>query len=162
MPLTEECKDYIGRKLIVVPYYGYGWGRPDLGGPCPDPRDSIGPSQFHVCLDELAYCLNTIMGGGGIIVEPNHQFDNHWCGFYLRNPDQCNFTTQLGDYMVWISQTKLQVQPAPDKALYEWVSFNRASPCLCGYGQVTESVVFMGEFYNRIIQARKEELSEGS
>jgi hypothetical protein len=160
MPLTDDCKEYIGRDLIVVPYYGHGWIRPDLGGPTPEPTGMIGPSPFHFRMDEVIFCSNNAMGAGGVITEPDHPFNGHWCGLILRRTDECDFTSKQGDYMVWICQTKLPIYPASDKALYEWVSFDKSTACLCGYGLVAETVDDMGDTYDRVMATRKTLLGE--
>jgi hypothetical protein len=100
------------------------------------------------------------MGGSGEIVEPKHQFDGYWCGFYLRMSGDYNFSTRPGDYMIWISKSALRVDPAPEKALYEWVSFSSSSPCLCGYGMVAETVDQMGRFYELVMGTRKTLLND--
>jgi hypothetical protein len=162
MPLAESVREHIGRNLLIVPYYGYGWKRQDLGKPRPHLHDSLGPRQFHVRLDELAYCGGEAIGGSGIIVQPKHEFNGYWCGFYLRRTDECNFTAKQGDYMVWIIPSKPQVQPSPEKALYEWVLFDKALPTLCGYGMVAETADYMGVYYERVVVQRKELLGESN
>jgi len=97
------------------------------------------------------------MGVAGEIDEPAHQFGKFWCACLLRNPDECDFTNRPGDYMVWIARKALPIHPAPypEKALYDWVAFDQAEFCLCGYGAVAESVERIQDIYKRTMNSRK-------
>jgi hypothetical protein len=97
------------------------------------------------------------MGVTGTVDEPAHQFSKYWCACLLRNPDECDFTAQPGHYMVWIAKKKLPMHPAPyrEKALYQWVKFDRSEFCLCGFGVVAESVDWIQDIYNRTMISRR-------
>lgn len=157
MPLVSNSKECVGSKLFVLPYYGYGWGRPDLGGGSTSPLESIGPEPFHIRVDEAILCNEAVMGVGGVIDEPTHQFDKYWCACLLRNPDECDFNTRPGDYMIWIAKKQLPIHPAPypQKALGQWVTFDKSSFCLCGYGRVAESVDWIQDIYERTMNSRR-------
>ena len=157
MPLTKTCQQILGHGLFVLPYYGYGWGRQDLGAPPKTPLDSLGPEPFYLRADELIYCNEQIMGMSGIIDEAEHELNGYWCCCLLRNPDDCNLTDQAAHYMVWIAKKKLSIDPAPypERALFDWVKFDKSEFCLCGFGMVAESVVWVKETYDLAINARK-------
>lgn len=156
MSLIKTSESYICKKLLVVPYYGHGWKRQDPGAPHPEPNESIGPAPFHVLVDEITYSGGQPMGASGTIRELGHKFDGYWCGFYLRWTTEHDFTAQPGDYMVWICAVKPHVIASPDKALYEWVSFDESSLALCGYGMVAENERVMGKTYEITMATRKE------
>ena len=160
MPLVISSKDYVCHSLLVLPYYGNGWTRPDLGGPPPEPNGHIGPEPFRVQVQELISCANRLVGASGIIVSPDHPLDKHWCAFFLRTLDPCDFSRRPGHYMIWTAPVRLPIQPSPDTALYEWVSFDKGSPCLCGYGMVAEEAVHMGEFYDMTMATRRQLLGQ--
>jgi hypothetical protein len=147
MPLIETCRSYVGRTVLVLPYYGYGWTRPDLGQPAPPPVGRFGPEPYHLVIKDLVVHADQFMGASGTIVEAGHDFDQQWCALLLRSTDNHDFTTNPGHYMVWISENELPVRPAADLALYEWVTFDKAVPCLCGYGMAADSADCMGRIY---------------
>jgi len=157
MPFTETCKRYMGQTLFVLPYYGYGWVREDLEVRILGPLDKLGPEPFHLRVEELIYCDRQLMGVSGIIGEQKHQFDKYWCGCLLRNTDDSDFTDHPGQYMIWIAQKKLSIHPSPypEKALYEWVTFDKSEFCLCGYGAVAESMQWIQDIYDRTMNSRK-------
>lgn len=157
MPLTKNCKEYASRSLLVLPYYGHGWTRPDLDSPPQDRLASLGPEPFHLKIEDFILCDKQLMGVSGTIDEQKHQFDKYWCGCLLRNTDDSDFTAHPGQYMVWIAQKKLPIHPAPypGKALYEWVTFDKSVFCLCGFGTVAESVQWIRDIYKRTMDSRK-------
>jgi len=157
MPLTQNCKEHIGRNLLVVPYYGYGWSRQDDGAPPKKPLDKLGPEPFYLRVDEFISCENQLMGMTGIIAEPMHEFNSNWCCCLLRNTDDSDFTAHPGQYMIWIAQKKLQVDPMPypEKALGQWIKFDKSEFCLCGFGVVAESVQWIQDIYKRTMDSRK-------
>jgi hypothetical protein len=155
MPLIESSRKYIGQSLLVLPYYGNGWTRPDLGGPPPEPNGHIGPEPFRIEVQELILLGNQLQGASGYIKQADHVLDKHWCAFFLRTLDECDFTEKPGHYMIWIAPERLPVQPSPDKALYQWVAFESRSPCLCGYGMVAEESRYMGQFYSLTMTTRR-------
>jgi hypothetical protein len=155
MPLRKECSQYVGRDLLVLPYYGWGWSRPDLSGPDPEPNGNMGPEPFRLTVEALVHCADQLVGASGVVAEPGHRFDRYWCCFYLRSTDEHDFTTKPGDSMIWISQKQLPVQPLPEKALYQWVTFDKSSPCWCGYGMAAEGVKEMQATYDIAMEARK-------
>lgn len=160
MPLIEACADYVGRSLFVLPYYGYGWTQPGVDGPAPGPLGSTGPNPFRMRMEELVMCAKELLGASGTISEPQHPFVNKWCCFYLRMTDDYNFTTRPGDYMIWIAEEKLAIDPQPTKARFQWVSFKESTQCLCGYGTVAESVQWIREIYDRTMASRREKGGE--
>src|SRR3954469_1210468 len=115
MPLSANCKDYVGSPLFVLPYYGNGWTRPDLGEPPPNPIESLGPEPFHLKVQDLIYCGDELMGATGMIDEPGHPYNGHWSAFYLRMIDEFDFTSRPGDHMVWIARTHLPIRPEATK-----------------------------------------------
>src|SRR5438552_3982127 len=156
MPLAETCNQYLCRSLFVLPYYGNGWSRADSGPrPPPNMLAALGPEPFHVRIEEWISCAGQLMGASGTIEEPEHPFDKHWCAFYLRQVADFNFSTNPGDDMIWITPTKAEVNARPEKAIYEWVFFDKSSPCHCGFGTVAEKVEYIGDTYGRTIASRK-------
>ncbi|HWQ91934.1 MAG TPA: hypothetical protein VN673_09705 [Clostridia bacterium] len=160
MPLSEASKSYIGQKLLVVPYYGHGWGRQDTNAHHREPNQSIGPAPFHVLVDEFIYCAGQAMGASGTISELGHEFDRYWCGFFLRPTTEHDFTAHPGDYMVWICAVKPQVVALPERALFEWVSFDKSSLALCGFGMVAENEKCMGKTYELAMATRRKRVGE--
>jgi len=157
MPLTELSKTHVGRALFVLPYYGYGWTRRDLAVKTLGPLDKLGPEPFHLRVKEPVYCENQIMGITGEIEEPGHGLDKYWCVCLIRSTDDSDFTTYPGQYMIWIAREALSINPAPypEKALAEWVTFDKSKFCLCGYGVVAESVQWIQDIYNTTMASRK-------
>jgi len=157
MPLTEASKKYMGHVLFALPYYGYGWTRKDLAVGTLGPLDMLGPEPFHLRVQEPVYCERQIMGITGRIEEPGHGLDKYWCACLLRNTDDSDFTTHPGQYLIWITPQELSINPAPypEKALAEWITFDKSEFCLCGYGVVAESVEWMQDIYTRTMNSRK-------
>jgi hypothetical protein len=157
MPLTETCKEYVGRSLFVLPYYGYGWSRKDSGAPPKARLDKLGPQPFHLPVGEFISCDSQLMGMSGAIDETKHELNGYWCCCLLRNTDDSDFTNHPGKYMIWIAQRRLPVHPAPypKKALYEWVTFDKSQFCLCGFGAVAESEKWIQDIYERTMNSRR-------
>ena len=106
-------------------------------------------------VEELVSSGGHLMGASGTIQELGHTLDKQWCAFFLRMGRDVDFTAHPGDYMVWISLSKLPVNPSPEKALYEWVTIDDSAPCLCGYGMVAETSEQMGQTYEATMATRK-------
>jgi hypothetical protein len=157
MSLKETSKARVGHSLFVLPYYGYGWVRKDLAVGILGPLDKLGPEPFHLRIEEFLYCEKQIMGITGRIEEPGHGLDKHWCACLLRNTDDSDFTTHPGQYMIWVAEEKLSINPAPypQKALAEWVTFDKSKFCLSGYGAVAESVEWIQELHKQTMDSRR-------
>jgi hypothetical protein len=155
MPLHESCKSYVGRKVFVLPYYGYGWGREDVGAPPPDTLSGLGPLPFLLRVSEFIACGREVVGASGAIEEAQHPLDKQWCCFYLRLTSEHDFTNRPGQYMIWIAERKLSIDARPERARYEWVSFDKSFPCLCGYGAVAESVEWIRNLYDTTMATRR-------
>ena len=157
MPRINDCQNFLGRKIFVLPYYGYGWGRQDLNASKKTALESLGPEPFFLRLGELVDCNGQIMGVSGIIDQKEHEYTGFWCCCLLRNPDECDLTEHAGDYQVWIAQKKLPIHPAPypEKALGQWIQFNPSEFCLCGFGMVAESVKWVKEKFNLAMFSRQ-------
>jgi hypothetical protein len=155
MPLSQRTNEYIGRTLFVMPYYGNGWVRADLGKPPPEPHGSLGPAPFRARVEKMIICNGQLMGAMATIDETGHPFDGHWCCFYLRSTEECDFAGNQGHYMIWIAPKELPLQSAPEKPLYQWVTPDPSTSSLCGYGMVAESKEFMGEFYEITMATRR-------
>ena len=162
MSLLESCRNYAGRAILVLPYYGHGWSRLDSNAPPADPKTGIGPAPFHITVGEFVSCGDRLVGATGTITEPGHALNGQWCGFLLRMGDDVDLVANPGHYMIWIAATALSIHPSPKKALYEWVEFDKTFPCLCGYGMVAEQAGNMGAFYKTTMDTRKRLLSEPS
>src|SRR5436190_15655169 len=123
MPLTTTCAGSVGRELFVLPYYGYGRSRMDTSAPPGTILDALGPEPFRFRVDECIYCDQDLMGVSGAVVKSKDILEGFWCCCLLRNPDERNFTTRCGEYIVWIAQSELQIipEPYPRKALGDWV-----------------------------------------
>jgi hypothetical protein len=157
MPLNKSCNEFLGKTLFILPFYGNGWTRQDLGAPPQTQLDSLGPEPFHIRLDEFIYCNDQIEGISGIIEEQQHNLNGHWCCCLLRSTDDCNFSEHPGHYLVWITKDKFPVNPAPypKKALFEWVEFDKTKFGLCGFGTVAVSVNWVQDLYNRASGSRQ-------
>ncbi len=155
MPLHAVFEEYVGRKLFVLPYYGYGWNRQDSGASPPTLIDALGPEPFHVRVEDCFFSTGQFVGAGGAISEQRHPFDRHWCVFCLREVGDFNFTDRAGHYMIWITPSKPTVEPSPEKAIYQWVLFDKSLFCLSGYGMVAESVDYIRETYDKTRASRK-------
>jgi hypothetical protein len=158
MPLTKSHENSVGRKLFVLPYYGYGWARLDSAAPPESLLDALGPEPFDIQVDDYIHCESELMGVSGCVIKPKAVFDGYWCCCALRNIDSRNFTDQWGDYIVWISQRKLPVIPEkyPKKALGDWVVVDKSVFCWVGYGTVAESMDWIKDIYNRTMHSREE------
>jgi hypothetical protein len=157
MPFIEACKQYVGRSLFVLPYYGYGWKRKDSAAPPKVKLDTLGPLPFHLPVKEFVSCDSQLMGISGTIDEPEHDLNGYWCCCLLRNTDDSDFTEHPGQYMIWIAKKSLPVHPSPypEKALYEWVTFDKSEFCLFGYGAVAESAEWIQDIVKRTMNSRK-------
>jgi hypothetical protein len=155
MPLKQSCSNYVGQRLLVLPYYGYGWSREDAHAPPPKPIDGLGPEPFHVQVEEYFSSGGQLVGAAGLIKEEGHALDRQWCVFCLRESGTYDFKEHPGNYMIWITQAKVRVEPNAERAVYEWVIIDRSLPCLCGYGTVAESKDWINEIYNRTMASRK-------
>jgi hypothetical protein len=158
MPLIATSRDYLGRSLFVLPHYGYGWGRQDVGAPPKTQLDSLGPEPFNILVQDLVYCDQQLVGLSGAISESAHALNKYWCACLLRNTDESNFTTHPGQYLVWIAQKRLPIHPVPypQEALFNWVRFDKNEFCLCGYGAVAESVQWVQRLYETAMASRKQ------
>jgi hypothetical protein len=104
----------------------------------------------------LIKCENKHVGLTGVIDEPRHQFDSWWVCSYLRTTGEHNLTTELGQYMIWIADKPLHVSAREDRARYLWVTFDSASPCLCGYGVAAASIKWVREKYDSVMATRRQ------
>jgi hypothetical protein len=139
MPLEQNCRRFIGHHLFVVPYYGTGWYREDVKPSIWGWEDMIGPKSFSMLAGDFLEFNDRLIGIRGKIAESRHPYDGYWCLACLRSPDNYNFEDKPGDYMIWIARNEPQFLPAADKALYEYVIFDKSALCLCGYGTIAES-----------------------
>jgi hypothetical protein len=155
MSLTKQCKEYVEHSVLVLPYYGHGWSRAGLERSEGGKAFSIGPPPFRLQVKEMVSCAGSLMGASGIVREPKHALSGQWCGVFLRMGEEVDFVNRPGHYMVWIASVKPLVQPSLEKALYEWVTFDKSSPCLCGYGMVAENVDCMRRDYEITMSTRR-------
>ena len=158
MPLTNSCKESIGVKLFVLPYYGYGWSRVDSGPPTESRLDALGPEPFYLQVEECIYCEGEIMGVSGVVSKTGEIFDGFWCCCLLRSVDAHDFTAHCGEYIVCISKKKLKIlpEPYPKKALGDWLVHDKSVFCWGGYGTVAESVDWVKDIYDRTIKGREQ------
>ena len=158
MPLNESCRELIGRKLVVLPYYGHGWTRVDNVTPSETDMDALGPEPFALRLDEVIYCNQEIMGLSGVVDKPNEIFDGYSCCCLLRSTDSHDLKAHCGEYIVWISKRKLEVfpEPYPKKALGDWIVKDETAFCWGGYGTIAESVEWVRDLYERVVKGREQ------
>ncbi len=91
--LSGEVENSIGHTLWVKPEELSGWA-------------SRMPAPFRMRLKALAKDdLGDITGGYGIIVEPQHEYDQSFVVFKLHYQGIYNFTTSIGDYHVYLFPT---------------------------------------------------------
>jgi len=155
MSLEPSSIKLIGHDLFVLPYYGHGWKREDVRAPASTPKDSIGPEPFRINLEQYIYCDEHIVGLQGKIVSANHSLTGCCCVACLRRSGQFNFGSKPGHYMIWITENTPSILPNLEKAIYEWVSPDRARLCIVGYGVVAEGPEHIQELMERTVATRK-------
>lgn len=155
MPFDAKCSDYMGKRLFVLPYYGYGW-RCEDSNLALSPTDRVGPEPFNLVINEFVYRGGQVVGAIGKIEAVGHNYDKMWGAFCLRMSGDYNFTTNPGECMVWIGRDRPVAKADSSDAVYHWIELGNASQKLEGYGTVAESKQWIKEIYERTMQTRKE------
>jgi len=101
MGIEKNIKNYLGKKLNVVPYYGLGWSPHPHTRSC---KDNI-PNNFEIKLTELYYEKNEIQGGIGIITTEGHEYKNHYFSFLVRSQSSYSILNKRSEYNVFISDS---------------------------------------------------------
>lgn len=157
MPYEEECAEYLGKRLFVLPYYGHGWGFED-GTLNSHPADSIGPEPFNLVVTELVYRQSQIVGAIGKVQEPQHKYDGMWAAFCQRLVGDFNFTSAPGQCLIWIGRDKPIAKADSSSAVYYWIEQDATPPKLVGFGVVATSKEWIKELYERTMETRKNKI----
>jgi hypothetical protein len=128
MGLAEECRRYVGRRVLIRPFYGYGWSRFDPGAPRLSYEEAAGPAPFHARLSELFEYDGELRGGIAIIDEPGHLYHGFHTVFSTRHVGEFDFTARLGHYNVEIGPS-IHVTAWPHAA---------GSPALMGFAEIRD------------------------
>lgn len=128
MGLTEECRRYVGRRVLVRPFYGYGWSRVDPGAPRLSYEEAAGPPPFHARLIEFFEDDGELRGAIAIVDEPGHRYHGLHTVFSTRHVGEFDFTARVGHYNVEIGP-EIRVAAWPHVA---------GSPALMGFAEIRD------------------------
>jgi len=140
MPIERACIDCVGKTVFVEPQHGYGWQRYDAVSPAPG-KNIDAPPPFSARITEFISEGNELVGGFGVIVEPDSQLDGYSLAFFARvDDDVVNFTDELATYNICISPFKPTVVAKPGlRLLHPDVTRGQGTPCFRGYCAITLS-----------------------
>jgi hypothetical protein len=141
MPLESSCEEQKGKRIFIWPIVGFGWDQINTQAPPFQPGEAMAPpSPFHAKLEEFHYFNSQIEAGIAIVEEPNHQLDQKWVAFCLRDRgvDLYNLTTNPGKYNVCIGNVKPIIQISLDIPMPLWMRFERF-PVSSGLGYIAAS-----------------------
>jgi hypothetical protein len=128
MGLTEECRRYIGHRVLITPFYGYGWSRLDPGAPRLSDEEVEGPPPFHARLSELFTYEGELRGATAIIDEPGHRYHGFHTVFSTRHVGEFDFTARVGHY-------NIEIGPSIHTAAWPHVE---GSPALMGFAEIRD------------------------
>jgi hypothetical protein len=103
MPLTEKTRDYVGKRVLVSPFYGWGWARSGAGTQPLTYEEASGPAPFHVCIVEF-FPGREPMGGLALIEESGHPYDGLDLSFSVRHLGTFDFVDRVDDFNVLIRE----------------------------------------------------------
>lgn len=107
MGLTPDCRSYVGRTVLIAPFYGWGW---DFGSQARytsyDDVDRAGP--FHAVITRFFEWEGELRGGIGTVQERGHALDGLRVAFSTRHVGEWNFTSQPGQYNVTVGAEELE------------------------------------------------------
>ena len=116
MSLDLSCIKYVGRRLYVKPFYGWGWG--GMERLSTEHQKYEVPLPFHIKVfqffswkddlwqDGVRRCA--ISGGIGIVNEPQHYLNEFWLVFRARGY-KANFTNKLVEYSIELGLTDVEL-----------------------------------------------------
>jgi hypothetical protein len=110
-----------GQILSVCPIYGYGWT--NFINTIEPPRN------FKISVTNTKHKLFKIIGFSGLIVDTDHIYYNYYIEAVLRHKGQYNFSNQIGDYNILISDKPIQNFSFRKKVNQKYI---------CGYGFIGE------------------------
>ena len=128
MGLTEECRRYVGRRVLIKPFYGYGWSRTDPDAPQLSYEELAGPPPFHARLSEFFEHDGELRGAIAIIDEPGHRYHGFHTVFATRHVGKFDFTVRVGYYTIEIG---------PDINSTAWPHV-AGSPALVGFAEIRD------------------------
>jgi hypothetical protein len=131
MGLMAECLEYVGRLVIVTPFYGWGWAfGPDSPFSDYDQVEALGP--FRVRLKEFYRVGGELRGATGVIEEPDCPLNGALNEFSTRHVGDWNFSSRLADYNVSIGSRFVQHHSGQKSAT--------GTPSLQGFAEIKHAV----------------------
>ena len=128
MGLADDCRRYVGRRVWITPFYGYGWSRLGPGAPPLSQEAAAGPPPFHARLSEFFEHDGELRGAIAIIEEPGHRYDGFRTVFSTRHAGDFDFIERVGSYNIEIG---------PDIHVAAWPHV-AGSPALMGFAEIRD------------------------
>ncbi len=128
MGLSEACRRYIGHRVLISPFYGYGWSRLDPDAPRLSYEEMAGPPSFHARLAEFFEHDGELRGATAIIDEPGHRYHGCHTVFSTRHVGEFDFTTRVGHY-------NIEIGPSIHEGAWPHVA---GSPALMGFAEIRD------------------------
>lgn len=147
MPIEDSSTRYLNALVLVWPIVGFGWSRIDPSAPSDQPGVAIDPpALFHARLLEFHNAAGKLVGGIGIIEEPQHLLDKQWVAFCIRDrgTDTYNLTTNPGKYNVRVGKSKPVIKIDLEVPMPQWMGFEGSS-AVSGFGFIAESEAWLKE-----------------
>jgi hypothetical protein len=137
--LEDACEQYVGRTLIVEPYYGYGWVHPP-GGPFGDHGT---PTPFRLRVERVYLYKGQRRGLLARVTEPGFVYDSFWLVSMTRHLGVWNFTDRPAAYNLLLcpeEPVEGQEEDSPEYGKLWPVWHLRGQPHASGFGRIAESL----------------------
>ena len=130
MSLVVAPEEYIGRRLLVEPGYGWGWTRRDDLSIRVDYAQVQAQGGFHVRVRYFFTYRGEWKGLVGVVEQAGHSFDGLWIGCTTRLSGNHDFTANL------CYNWDLDIGPARPQGEKHWQPVG--VPLYSGYGILAE------------------------
>lgn len=147
--LERVCEEYVGRTLIVEPYYGHGWYHPS-GGPFGDHEI---PPPFHFRIERLYSYKGEGRGVLAHVTEPGFVYHGFWLVSMTRHLGKWNFTDRPANYNLLLCPEEPiegNEQDSPEYGQLWPVWHLRGQPQASGFGRIAESLQCCGDYEARL------------
>lgn len=129
MALTGGCREYLGKEVVVRPFYGWGWTRNDPNLPPLTYEEMAGPAPFRAVVGAFFAQDGELCGGTGIIRDAGHPLDGQCVVFSTRHVGTFEFTAADVDYNIAVGHALMPGESPTIAGL----------PNLTGWGHITPS-----------------------
>jgi len=143
--LEAGCDEYVGRTLIVEPYYGYGWYH-QTSGPF---GDHGVPAPFHLRVQRVYSYKEERRGVLARVTEPGFVYDGFWLVSMTRHVGVWNFTDRPARYNLLLcpeEPVEGKEEDSPEYGKFWPVWHLRGQPQASGFGRISESLQCCAEY----------------